>query len=117
MCSYCKGFWRAKGGGTRFLQLSGRKADQRVRLQLILDEPPLALENKWIKERVEYYMRCEPHAPPRDERMEASGGARLRFSHTNGMGHVGELLWNIILSNPEKPGLAKIHGAAQKAVK
>ena len=55
---------KAKGGGTRFLQLSGRKADQRVRLQLILDEPPQALENKWIKERVEYYMRCEPHAPP-----------------------------------------------------
>ena len=37
----------------------------RVRLELILDEPPNALEHKWVKERLQYYMRCEPHAPPR----------------------------------------------------
>ena len=62
-----------------------------------------------------YYMRCEPHAPPRDERMEASGGQRLRFSSSNGMGQVGELLWGVILSNPEKPGLQKIQAAARAA--
>ena len=56
MCSYCRGFWKAKKGGTRFVQLTGRKSDQRVRLQLILDEPPEALENKWVEERLQYYI-------------------------------------------------------------
>ena len=54
MCSYCRGFWKARKGGTRFVQLTGRKHDQRVRLQLILDEPPEKLENKWIEERLQY---------------------------------------------------------------
>ena len=55
MCNYCK--------GTRFAQL-GRKVSQRVRLQLILDEPPEILQNKWAKERVPYCVRWEPHAAP-----------------------------------------------------
>ena len=101
MCSYCRGFWKARKGGTRVVQLTGRKADQRVRLQLILDEPPEELENKWIDERLlQYYMRCEPHAPPRDERMEASGGPRLRFSSSNGMGQVAPREGR----TPEDPG-------------
>ena len=31
------------------------------------------------------------------------------------MGQVGDLLWGIILSNPEKPGRQKIQAAANKA--
>ena len=53
-----------------FVQLTGRKSDQRVRLQLILDETPQALKNKWVEERLQYYIGAS-HTP-RDERIEAS---------------------------------------------
>ena len=36
-------------------------------LQLVLDEPPTDLENKWRDDRVKYYQRVEPTEPPRDE--------------------------------------------------
>ena len=42
-------------------------------LQLVLDEPPEVLYNKWIKERMEFYKRVEPCAAPRDERLELVG--------------------------------------------
>ncbi|CAJ1387737.1 unnamed protein product, partial [Effrenium voratum] len=35
-------------------------------LQLVLDEPPEGLYNRWVKERLEYYRRVEPSAPLRD---------------------------------------------------
>ena len=56
----CTGYWRAKRGGAGFVQLTGRKASQRVQLQLILSEPLEILENKWTKERREYYMHALP---------------------------------------------------------
>ena len=62
MCKYCKGYWRAGGGGTRLLQIRAGKAI----LQLVLDEPPEGLYNRWVKERLEYYRRVEPSAPLRD---------------------------------------------------
>ena len=39
MCKYCKGYWRAGGGGTRLLQIRAGKAI----LQLVLDKPPEGL--------------------------------------------------------------------------
>ena len=63
----CKGYWRAGGGGTRLLQIRAGKAI----LQLVLDEPPDGLYNRWVKERLEYYrrpaagcLRGGPESPP-----------------------------------------------------
>ncbi|CAJ1345785.1 unnamed protein product [Effrenium voratum] len=40
--------------------------DEEAILQLVLDEPPEGLYNRWVKERLEYYRRVEPSAPLRD---------------------------------------------------
>ena len=48
----------------------GRNRGKKVSLQLIMDEPPEALYNQWIRDRTEYYKRVEPVAPPRDEQLD-----------------------------------------------
>ena len=60
-CKWCKGFWKGKMGSSRFLQIiSGN-----VVLQMVLDEPPERLYNRWVKDRIEFYKRLEPTAPLR----------------------------------------------------
>ena len=49
MCRYCQGFWKASRGGSRFLQITGEHRGALASLQLVLDEPPEALYNQWIK--------------------------------------------------------------------
>ncbi|CAJ1409063.1 unnamed protein product [Effrenium voratum] len=44
----------------------GALAEVKAILQLVLDEPPEGLYNRWVKERLEYYRRVEPSAPLRD---------------------------------------------------
>ena len=53
------GLWKASRGGSRFLQITGEHRGSLASLQLVLDEPPEALYNKWIKERI-----CVPCAAP-----------------------------------------------------
>ena len=48
--------------GTRMVQVVTKD----WMLQIILDEPPQILENKWRNDRVEYYKRLEPTEAPRD---------------------------------------------------
>ncbi|CAJ1382341.1 unnamed protein product, partial [Effrenium voratum] len=43
----------------------GALAEVKAILQLVLDEPPEGLYNRWVKERLEYYRRVEPSAPTR----------------------------------------------------
>ena len=56
MCKHCKGFWKSKRASSRFVQIGKGK---RVSLQLILDEPPQDLYNRWIKSRIAWTLqRC-----------------------------------------------------------
>ena len=96
MCKYCKGYWRAGGGGTRLLQIRAGKAI----LQLVLDEPPEGLYNRWEKERLEYYRRVEPSAPLRDVSIVDQKVPRFTFSQTTQTGHVSNAIWELILRNP-----------------
>ena len=62
VCKWCRGLWKGKMGSSRFLQItSGRTV-----LQLVLDEAPERLYNRWVKDRIEFYKRLEPTAPLRD---------------------------------------------------
>ena len=54
-CKYCDGFWKAKAGSSRVVQLLGRSGQNKLALQLILDDPPEPLYQKWIQDRMEYY--------------------------------------------------------------
>lgn len=47
MCRYCRGFWKSARGGTRFLQILGRHRNSVAALQMVLDEPPQHLYERW----------------------------------------------------------------------
>ena len=112
----CQGFWKASRGGSRFLQITGEQWGSLASLQLVLDEPPEALYNKWIKERMEFYKRVEPCAAARDERLELVGkmNQRMRFSTSNNLGSVSDAIWQVILCNEEMRGIRAIQQVAQK---
>ncbi|CAE7939614.1 unnamed protein product, partial [Symbiodinium sp. KB8] len=82
VCRHCRGFWR---GG------KGKSAQ----LQLMLDEPPQHLYEAWVKDRI-----------------DALSFTSAWFSKKNLMGNVSDLIWSVVLSNPEKEGLKKIHEIA-----
>ena len=111
MCKYCKGYWRAGGGGTRLLQIRAGKAI----LQLVLDEPPDGLYNRWVKERLEFYRRVEPSAPLRDVSVVDQKVPRFRFGNTTQTGHVSDAIWELILRNPEAAALKRIDDIAKGA--
>ena len=48
------------------MQIIGRHRGRKISLQLIMDEPPEALYNQWIKDRIKYYERVSP----RDEQLD-----------------------------------------------
>ena len=77
-CKWCKGFWKGKMGSSRFLQITSGN----VVLQMVLDEPPERLYNRWVKDRIEFYKRLEPTAPLRDVPLKVDPNPvhRLRFS-------------------------------------
>ena len=79
-----------------------------------MDEPPEQLYNQCIRDRMEFYKRVEPTEPPRDERLVLGDVStpRVRF----GLVDVSTALWSVILSNPEKSGLAAIHSVAKEAI-
>ena len=112
VCKRCRGFWKGKMGSSRFLQItSGRTV-----LQLVLDEPPERLYNRWVKDRIEFYKRLEPTAPLRDAPLKVDPNPvhRLRFNVSNGMGNISDAIWSVVLANPEKAGLEGIHHLADK---
>ena len=112
VCKWCRGFWKGKMGSSRFLQItSGRTV-----LQLVLDEPPERLYNRWVKDRIEFYKRLEPTAPLRDVPLKVDPNPvhRLRFSVSNGMGNISDAIWSVALANPEKAGLEGIRHLADK---
>ena len=118
MCKHCQGFWKQGRGATRLVQIIGRSRGKRVSLQLIMDEPPEALYNQWIRDRIEYYKRVEPVAPPRDEQLDLGPPvARIRVSHSNDRGPVGQMIWASILSNRELANLQYIGKVADKHAK
>ena len=108
---HCKGYWRAGGGGTRLLQIRAGKAI----LQLVLDEPPEGLYNRWVKERLEYYRRVEPSAPLRDVSIVDQKVPRFRFSQTTQTDHVSNAIWELILRNLEAAALKRIDDIAKGA--
>ena len=118
-CKYCDGFWKGSKGSSRVVQLMGRSAGKQLSLQLILDEPPEKLWQQWIKDRMEYYLRVEPVDAIRDEALDHSYPVeeRLRFSIRNGLGTVSDLIWSILLSNPERDGLLQIQKLAAKKIR
>ena len=112
VCKWCRGFVEGQMGSSRFLQItSGRTV-----LQLVLDEPPERLYNRWVKDRIEFYKRLEPTAPLRDVPLKVDPNPvhRLRFSVSNGMGNISDAIWSVVLANPEKAGLEGIHHLADK---
>jgi len=66
----CKYFWKAKAGSSRVVQLLGRPGQNKLALRLILDEPPERLYQKWIQDRMEYYLRVETVGVIRDEALD-----------------------------------------------
>ena len=62
-----------------------------------------------------FYRPLEPTAPLSDEPLKVDPNPvhRLRFSISNGLGHVSDAIWNIVLANPEK-GLEGIHHVADE---
>ena len=114
VCKSCQGFWKQSLGATRFVQITGKHRGERVCLQLILDEPPQGLYNEWVKSRLEYYKRVEPTAPPRDVALEVDSDHthRLKFSCQEGKGNISNMIWGVLLSNPEAAGLRKIEEVA-----
>ncbi|CAE7030906.1 ppsC [Symbiodinium sp. CCMP2592] len=119
VCRHCKGFWRSGRGASRFLVITGEHKGKSAQLQLILDEPPQHLYEAWVKDRIEFYKRVEPTAAPRDRslRVNPSLSSRLRFRKTNLMGQVSDMIWSVVLSNPERDGLKKIHELAASRVR
>ena len=71
-----------------------------------------------MKDRIEFYKRVEPTAP-RDNSLNVDPDLtkRLRFSKANKMASVSDLIWAVILSNPEVKGLKKIHEVASAYMK
>ena len=53
-CNKCSGDWMKGKFGTRMVQVITRT----WLLQLVLDDPPQDLENKWQKDRIAYYAKC-----------------------------------------------------------
>ena len=84
--------------------------------QLVLDEPPERLYNRWVKDRIEFYKRLEPTAPLRDVPLKVDPNPvhRFRFSVSNGLGNVSDAIWSVVLANPEKAGLEGIHHLADQ---
>ena len=77
---------------------------------------PERLYNRWVKDRIEFYKRLEPTAPLRDAPLKVDPNPvhRLRFSVSNGLGHVSDAIWSVVLANPEKAGLEGIHHLADQ---
>ena len=73
-----------------------------------LDEPPGRLCNQWVKDRMAYYLRVEPVAAIRDVALDTDYPVAecLRFSKFEELGaRIGPHL-GVLLSNPEREGLA-----------
>ena len=100
-CKHCRGKWVGNRGGSRMVQIGNGQN----KIQLILVEPQEALYNQWANDRIEFYKRVEPNAPVRDVAPEFSEKAahRLRLRKM-----ASDAVWDVVLSNPEKAGLAAI---------
>ena len=97
-------FGRAAGGPGG----SGWHKDKATCLEVVMDEPPEQLYNKWIRDRMEFYKRVEPTEPPRDERLVLGDAStpRMRFSSSNGLG----CLHCLVVGHFEQPGEVRAGG-------
>ena len=96
MCHYCSQAWGLTETGARFVQIYCKG----MVLQLILDNPPPEVYNRWAKERVEFYERFEPTAPRRDEYpIMPEEGSVNRIACT---GKDSRSIWELLLTNSSK---------------
>jgi hypothetical protein len=105
VCVRCSGTWRSGRGGGYMSQMQTDEA----MAQVVLDSPPDREWNAWANSRMEFYRRLEPHGPLRDEapaKMPSSMRVRLQ-------GQASDLLWRLVLSNPEKLALQGISALAR----
>jgi hypothetical protein len=110
-CAYCTQNWSRKRDGSRFVVIY----DGEVALQLILDEPPEALWNAWIKERCEFYKRLEPRDDMRDVAPmlpQAPSSNRIKL-----MGPASDAVWKVLYSNPEVEALLEVDRLARTALR
>ena len=88
----------ANKGGSRQLQLWTKDWVA----QIILDEPPQGLHEKWTTERVEYYKRLEPSEPLMDNLpafpSSSKPNKRMRLS-----GLASDAVWAAVFSNESLP--------------
>ena len=109
-CLYCENNWRRQKNGSRFVSIF----DGTHSLQLILDEPPEAEFTCWQKERIQFYMRLEPNAAPRDEIPDIPcppGTHRMAFE-----GKVSDHIWRVLYTNPGSEAMLQLEALARKAV-
>ena len=89
--------------------------DGEVALQLILNEPPEPLWNKWIHERCEFYKRLEPRDEMRDVLPmlpDTPAQNRIKMS-----GPASDAIWKVIYSNPEVDALLEVDKLAKAALR
>ncbi|CAE7665015.1 ppsC [Symbiodinium sp. CCMP2592] len=99
VCRRCRGFWRGAKGASSSTE------------ERLFNSSSSWMSEAWVKDRIEFYKRVEPTTAPPDRslRVNPSLSSRLRFSKTNLMGHVSDMIWSVVLSNPERDGFKKIH--------
>ena len=93
-CNRCAGDWMKGRHGTRMVQVIAKD----WMLQLILDEPPEALELSWRNDRVKYYQRLEPTEAPRDTQPyippKSKNAKALRLED-----EASDRMWTLLLSD------------------
>lgn len=108
VCVHCSGTWKGGRGGGYMLQF--RSMD--CLAQVIMDSPPERDWNNWANSRMEFYKRLEPNASLRDEAPERiPSSLRVRLK-----GQASDLLWQLVLSNPDKQALQNITDMARRHV-
>ena len=82
-------------------------------LQLILDNPPSELEQKWKKARIEFYKRIEPNAVVRDQYPivpPESANHRIRFT-----GAASDAIYKIVYGQLHTEAFSVLDELANKA--
>ena len=69
-------------------------------LQIILDEPPEALEKQWRNDRIMYYKRLEPTEAPRDKSPYLPPDAK-RHKAIRLEGEAANRMWELLLKDDE----------------
>ena len=84
--------------GTRMVQIV---TDQWM-LQLILDEPPPAMERAWVQRRCKYYAAMEPQDAPRDEAPFLPKETPMSLRLEN---EASDRMWSLLLETDNMEGI------------